>query len=135
MPKTNFLEDLVLNRFLRNVAGTGPYPAYVALGTSATTPSENGSGFTEVSGGSYARQAAGFSAPVSVNGAPNTVTNPSAISFPQATASWGTVRWIGIFTAVSGGTLLYFQQLASDKVVGIDDIFEFLTGTLIIGED
>jgi hypothetical protein len=135
MPKTNFLEDLVLNHFLRNQATTGPYTAYVALATSATVPTETGANFTEVTGGAYARQTAGFGVPTTVTGGPNYVQNTSAISFPQATAAWGTVRYVGIFTAVSGGSMLYFQQLAADKVVGIDDIFEFLAGSLQTRED
>ena len=135
MPKTNFLEDLVLNRYLNNIAGTGPYECYIGLGLNTGTPNETGSGFNEPAVGSYARKQANFSAPSTVTNGPNTVTNPSAITFPQATAAWGTVRYVGVFSAISGGTLLYYQQLSSDKVVGIDDIFEFLATTLTIGED
>lgn len=137
MPKTDVMENFVLNHFLRGVTAGGPYTAYIALATSASVPQENGTNFTEVANANaYARQAAGFSAPITNVGA-NTVQNGSPVSFPQATGAWGTVRYFGLWTSASygGGSLLYFGQLAADKVVGLDDIFEFLAGTLIIGED
>jgi len=126
MSKTNYLEDAVLNHFLRGVSAGGPYNPYVALFTSA--PGEAAGG-TEVSGGSYARRACGFSAPVS-----GAVTNAADITYPQATASWGTITHFAIFDALSGGNMLYYGTLPVSKTVGTDDIFEFLAGTLSVTE-
>jgi len=60
MSKTDFLENKIINHVLRNTAYTAPATVYAALFTA--TPGESSAG-TEVTGGSYARQAATFSAP------------------------------------------------------------------------
>jgi len=51
---SNYLENKVLDHVLRNVSYSSPTTVYVGLYTS--DPTDAGSG-TEVSGGSYARQA------------------------------------------------------------------------------
>jgi hypothetical protein len=51
---TDYLENKIIDHMLRNQAYTPPSTVYVALFTTAT--GDDGSG-TEVSGGSYARQA------------------------------------------------------------------------------
>lgn len=123
--KTDYLENAILNHVLRGVA-LGTSSAYVALFTVA--PTESGGG-TEVTGGSYARQLASFSAPSG-----GVCTNPSAITFPQATAGWGTVQAFAIMDNVSGGNMLYFGNLAVSKNVQTNDVFEFLASQLSITE-
>lgn len=54
---------------------------------------------TEVSTGSYARVAATFAAPSG-----GTMVNTGEITFPTATADWGTITEIALYTASSGGT-------------------------------
>ena len=83
---------------------------YVALYTD--TPGDAGGG-TEVSGGSYARQAASFGA-----SADGVATNDAAIEFPEATASWGTVEGWGILDADSAGNLIYFAPLVARATLG-----------------
>ena len=85
---SNFLENALINATLRATTYTSPATVYVSLWTS--DPTDAGSG-TEVSGGSYARTSATFGSPS--NGV---TTNSADITFPQATASWGTVGYIGI---------------------------------------
>jgi hypothetical protein len=78
---TNTYEDRVVNKVLRNTDYTSDATVYVALFT-AFADTENGTG-TEVTGGSYARQAVTFSAPS--NGA---TSNSGAVTFtnmPTAT--------------------------------------------------
>ena len=80
---SNYLENKVLDHVLRNTSYTSPTTVYVGLYTS--DPTDAGSG-TEVSGGSYARQS------LSVTTASGGVVTSSAdVTFPQATASWGSV--------------------------------------------
>jgi hypothetical protein len=50
------------------------------------------------------------------NTLPGTITNASAvITFPQATASWGTVTAFGVYDAVTSGNLLYFDYIGNFK--------------------
>ena len=129
MDKTDFLEDTVLNHVLRNTAYTPSTTIEIALFT--TLPGEDATGGVEVSGGSYARQTVTFGAPVS-----GTVSNTGAVTFPQATANWGTVVGIGLYEDVgAGGNLLYFGSLATSKSVGTGDQISFANGALTVSED
>lgn len=130
--KTNFLEDRVLDRVLRNNADYAysfPATVYVALFTS--DPGEAGSLAGEVSGGSYARQTVAFSAIVASSG---TTSNGALITFPTATASWGTVTHIGVVDASTSGNVLYYGALTSSKTVGSGDIINVQAAALSISE-
>ena len=121
---SNFLENALINATLRNTTYTSVATVYVSLWTS--NPTDAGSG-TEVSGGSYARTAVTFAAPS--NGV---TTNNADVTFPTATASWGTVGWIGINDALSGGNLLYHTALDTSKTIDSGDIFKISTGNLSV---
>ncbi len=89
------LAGQVLDHLLRNVALSAPV-ATVYLGLHKDHPSVSGS---EVTGGSYARQAISFAR----SGA--TLAGPVAdITFPAPTADWGLVTHWAIHTAATGGT-------------------------------
>ena len=121
---SNFLENALINATLRNTTYTSVATVYVSLWTS--DPTDAGSG-TEVSGGSYARTAVTFGAPS--NGV---TTNSADVTFPTATASWGTVGWIGINDASTGGNLLYHTALDASKSITSGDIFQITTGNLSV---
>jgi hypothetical protein len=121
---SNFLENALINATLRNTTYTSVATVYVSLWTS--DPTDAGSG-TEVSGGSYARTAVTFGAPS--NGAS---TNSADVTFPTATAGWGTVGWIGINDAATSGNLLYHSPLDSAKTIDSGDIFKISTGNLSV---
>jgi hypothetical protein len=121
---SNYLENALINATLRNTSYTSPAVVYVALHTA--DPTDAGTG-TEVSGGSYARQAATFGAPS--NGVSTTTAD---ISFPQATASYGTVGWIAIRDAISGGNMLYYTALDASKTIDTGDIFKIAAGSLTV---
>ncbi len=126
---TNFSEDLVLDWLLTNGSATRPTAWYVALYTVA--PGETGGG-TEVSGGSYARTAVTFT----VSGtAPTTASNSSAVEFPTATGSWGTIVAAGIFDADTSGNLLAFANLTTSKTVDSGDVLRFNTGEIDVTLD
>ena len=83
----NFAKTAILNHFFKGTVYTQPTNLYVGLST--TDLLADGSGVTEVTGGGYARQ---------VNNAwtiaVNQVSNTGAVTFPIATASWGTpIQW------------------------------------------
>lgn len=121
---SNYLEDALINATLRATNFTAPTTVYVGLYTSDPTDANTG---TEVSGGSYARTAVTFGAPS--NGVS---TNSAAVEFPQATASWGTVGWIGILDAATSGNLLYHTPLDISKVISSGDIFKISIGSLSV---
>jgi hypothetical protein len=121
---SNFLENALINATLRNTSYTSPTTTYLALYTSDPTDADTG---TEVSGGSYARQAITFSSPS--NGV---TSNSGAIEFPTATGSWGTVAYVGIRDAVTSGNLLYHTALDASKVIDTGDIFRISSGNLTV---
>ena len=121
---SNYLENALINVTLRNTAFTAPAAIYVALFTS--DPTDAGSG-TQVTGGSYARTAVTFAAPS--NGV--SLSNADC-TFPQATAAWGTVGWIGLYDASTAGNLLYHTPLDASKTIDTGDIFKIASGSLSV---
>lgn len=114
---SDYAENKLLDHLLAKTAFTIPSTCRVALFTAA--PSDAGGG-TEVSGGSYARQA------IVVNSASGGATNPNAdVVFPVATASWGTITHVGIFDAASSGNLLMWGALTTSKTIASGDQLVF----------
>lgn len=121
---SNYLENAVINAVLRNTSYTSPTTVYVGLYTTDPTDADTG---TEVSGGSYARTSVAFDAPS------NGVTqNTADLTFPTATASWGTVTHIGLHDASTGGNLLFHTALDTSKAIDSGDIFKITTGNLTV---
>jgi hypothetical protein len=121
---SNYLENALVNATLRNTSYTSPTTVYVALYTTDPTDADTG---TEVSGNGYTRQSVTFSAPS--NGA---TSNSSAVEFPQATGSWGTVAYIGLRDASSSGNLLYHTALDASKTIATGDVFRIAIGSLAV---
>jgi hypothetical protein len=132
MSFSDYLEDKVLNHVFGGTSYTAPTTLYVGVFTSAA--SDTGPG-TEVSGNGYARQSVAFT----VSGtSPTTATSSAAVEFPEATGSWGTVTYAGVFDAVSGGNMLAWAQLtdpadfvtALPKAITTGDILRISAGNL-----
>lgn len=121
---SNFLENALINATLRNTSYTSPTTTYLALYTSDPTDADTG---TEVSGGSYTRQAITMGAPS--NGVS---TNSAAIEYPQCTADWGIVAYVGIRDALTSGNLLYHTALDTSKTIANGDIFKITAGNLSV---
>jgi len=114
MSFSNFLETEILDHVFGGAAYTAPTTLYLALFTA--TPGETGGG-TEVSGGAYVRKAVAFTT------SGNTTSNTSAVEYPTATASFGTVTSVGVFDAVTSGNLMAFATLSSSKTIDTGDVF------------
>jgi hypothetical protein len=125
---SDYLENELLDHFLKVGAYTQPTNLYVALYTA--DPTDAGGG-TEVSGGSYAR--VNHNAWNTASGGSS--TNDGAIEFPTATANWGTVTAVGLFDASSGGNLLVWGELTTDKAVNNGDTASFADEALSIALD
>jgi len=128
MSFSNTYETHVLNYVFTATSVTRPTAWYLALFT--TNPAEDASG-TEVSasGTAYARQSATFT----VSG--NTASNSGAIEFPTATASYGTVTHVGVYTASSGGDLIAYAALSTSKAIDTGDVFRVPAGDLDVTLD
>lgn len=109
---SNYLENKLLDHCLGTASFTMPAQVYVALYTVAPTDSGGG---TEVSGGSYARQAIDFAAASGGSAIPT-----AKVEFPTATASWGTIVAVGLFDASTSGNLLWWKTISS-KAIGNGD--------------
>jgi hypothetical protein len=127
MSISDYFENKILDHMLRNQSFTPPSTVYVALYT--TAPSDSGGG-TEVSGGGYARQPVTFSA-----ASDGSISNSEDITFPQATANWGTIVAVGLFDAATAGNLLWYGDLTQSKTVNSGDIFKIPAGNLTVSLD
>jgi hypothetical protein len=123
MSLSNAFETTTLEWLFTATSVTRPTAWYLALYTVA--PTDTGGG-TECSGTSYARQS--FS--LSVTG--DTASNSANIDFPTAGGSWGTIVAVGVFTAVTGGTLIAYGTLTTSKAIDTGDVFRVPTGDLDI---
>lgn len=123
---SDYLEVALLNATLNGTAFTAVNDPYVSLHTA--DPTDAGTG-AEVSGGSYARTAASFA---TASGTSGLVATDADVTFPTATASWGTVGWIGLWDAASGGNMLYHTALDASKTIDSGDIFKITTGNLTV---
>jgi hypothetical protein len=102
---SDYAENIVINRFLRNQAFTPPPIVYLALFSTATTDAGGG---TEAVGGSYARKAITLSA-ASLGVSANT----AEITFPNMPA--GTWTHAAIIDATTGGNFLFHGPLVTSK--------------------
>ena len=100
--------------------------AYVSLHTA--DPGTTGT--SEVSGGAYARQ--GPVAFTNAGNEPTVASNSAILTYPTATANWGTVGWFGIWTAASGGTFQGSGALTTPQAVNSGDTARFAAGSLTI---
>ncbi len=128
---TDYTEAAVLEHLLGGVAFTAAAKQYVALYT--VTPSDTGGG-TEVTGGDYARVEVANNTttwPTATGTNPTSKANGIAITFPTATASWGTVVAFGVFddTAVTPN-LLFYGTLGTSQSVPSGVTLSFPIGNL-----
>lgn len=119
MSLSDTFETRTLQWLLTAAAVTRPTAWYIGLFTS--NPGETGAG-TEVSGGSYAREAATFT----VSG--NLATTASVVEFPTATASWGTITHGAVLDAASGGNMIAYGALTTAKAIDTGDILRIPAG-------
>jgi hypothetical protein len=134
---SNYLEDEIVKHIFRTGSFTKPTVLAVALCTAATTDAQTGATITEVTNANnYARATlnpldANWAATSGGNGL---TSNSSAITFNQASGSWGTITHIAIVdTATHGaGNVLFHGALTVSKTVNNGDTFSFQIGDLQI---
>ena len=123
---SNYLENKLLDHFLKVASFTVPSALYLALYTSAPTDAGGG---TEVSGGGYARQPVTFGAASS-----GTSLNAGLIEWPNT--SWsGTVVAVGLLDAISGGNLLCYTPISPSLSVSSAQPILANIGAISVGLD
>jgi hypothetical protein len=128
----NFLVHELLDHALNGDAWNLPTAGTVWVSLFTVAPTDTGGG-TEVTGGSYARVAVdSSSANKWVAPASRATDNNAAITFPTASASWGTAVAFGIHDAVSAGNMMIWADLTTNRTIGNGETGEFAIGDLDI---
>ena len=129
------LSDVYENNALDALLGPGftrPATVYVALYTAMPTDAGGG---TEVAGNGYARVAVPNDStnwPVAISGQKK---NGTAIVFPQATGSWGTIVGFGLFDAATAGIMICWGALGTSKPVAAGETPQFAANAIMITAD
>lgn len=126
---SDFLELEVLDHVFGAAAYTAPATLYVAAYTAAPTDAGGG---TEATGGAYARVAVTNNATNFPAASAGAKSNGTTITFPTATASWGTILAAALLDAATAGNFLGWCDLTVSKAVGSGDTLQFAVGDLDI---
>jgi len=127
MSFSNYLEMELLDHIFLVGAFSVPSNIYIALTKSTIDDADTGSTLpSEVSGGAYARKVCGTWDTASAGSTKNGV----AITFAQATASWGTITDFAVCDAITAGNVLAYAKLTTPKSVATGDTAKFATGDL-----
>lgn len=128
---TDYLENELLDHVWGGADYARPATLYVALST--TTIADDGTNMTEPAVGSYARVAVTNNAtnwPAASGGAK---ANGTAITFPTATAGWGTILDFAIMDHITATTnMLAYGTLTTSKTIDSGDTASFAIGDLDI---
>jgi hypothetical protein len=131
MSFSDFWEDEILDHIFNKGAYTAPANIYVGLSTA--DPGDDAAGLAEPVGNAYARvSTAGADWNVATAGL---IDNVNAVTFPEATGSWGTITYVGLFDALSGGNLLGSGALTVGKAIVANDTAQFAAGDLDVTLD
>lgn len=121
---SNAAEKLLLDWLM--TTGTAARPTAWHLGVFTAAPSDAGGG-TEIVGNGYARETVAFAAATSGAG---TTANTGAASFTAAGGDWGVCTHVAIFTAATGGTMLWHGAMTTSRTIADTDTLDFAIGEI-----
>ena len=140
---SNYTEDRTLDFWLKanSQSTTAPATVYVALFTSDDSTGATGenleagilSNEVTTAGTAYVRQSVAFG--TISNGS---VSNSGTVTFPAATANYGTVTHIAIMDTDStsdsagAGNVLFYGELTTPKTIETNDQMQFTTGNITV---
>jgi hypothetical protein len=128
---SNYLENKVLDHVLTTTPYTAPGTRYLALFTNVSTNAaanlEAGTLTDEVSGGSYARQTVTFAGASS-----GTSSTNATVTFPTATANFGTITHVAVMDALTTGNVLFWGAVTTPKTIETGDTFQVSSGNLTV---
>ncbi len=124
---SNYAENALLDHVFGKSAFTMPG---VWVGLSTADPTETGGSNAEPGVGAYARVSTAAADWNAASG--GAIDNANAITFPTATASWGTMTHFALWDAASvgGGNMLGHAALSASKAVANGDTIRFAAGAL-----
>jgi hypothetical protein len=123
------ITDTIENEVLDHILKVGAYSpaATVYLGLSTADPTDAGSGWADPTYTGYARKTISFGAAAS-----RKITQNADVTFDQCTAGSSTVSHYGIWSAVSGGTLLAYGALATPKSIVAGNTPKVVSGQVYV---
>ncbi len=131
MSVSTYAANKNLNAWFGSVALGAPATFYVALSTS--TPNPDGSNVTEPVSLGYNR--------VSISNGDKTnwttattasLSNSTAVTFPESTGSWGTIVSIVLYDALTSGNMLFYDTLTPSRAVAINTTVYFAASGITI---
>jgi len=126
MSFSNYLENKILDHVFNISSFSAPSNIYIGLST--VDPGESAGTLAEPSGNNYAR--------VQMNSwetsSGGTTSNSAAVTFPTSAGNWGTISYVCIFDALSGGNMLAYGTMDTNKTVTIGDTIQFAIGDINI---
>lgn len=122
------------NRILDRNFGVTAYtpPATLYFGLSTTTIQIDGTGATEPSGGNYSRVGVTNDKTTWTSATNGALTNSVAITFPESTASWGTITTVFMSDASTGGNIWWFDTLSPARQVQSATTVLFAIGSVTV---
>lgn len=130
MSTTYYQANRILDRAFGATSFTTPSTLYFGLSTTAI--SADGTGATEPSGGAYARASAANNKTTWGNASNGSLTNLISISFPESTATWGTITHVFISDALTSGNMLYYTTLSPSRTVQTSTTVLFAASAITI---
>ena len=127
---SNYMEEKIIEHFLRNNAVSPPTTVYIGLFESE--PGEAAAG-TEASYQGYARQAVTWT-PLDSNGQ---TKNVAAVTFPANgnPAANVTITHLVVFDALTDGNRLLHAKLSAPKTLSPGDVLSFASNAIVFGLD
>ena len=120
---STYLADALLDHSLKGTPYSVPTNVYCALTTVAITDAMTGSTITEPAS-NYARTVMNVWDAAAAGASENT----NAITFPEATASWGTIGWTCLCDAATVGNVLFYSGVDTSKAIDSGDTAEWVAG-------
>lgn len=119
------------------MAGLSPYgegqiltPLVTSAYISLHTADPGLTGTSEVAGGAYARQ--GPTTFSNTGSEPTVAANTAIITYPAATAAWGTISYFGLWDAPTGGNYRGSGAVTTPQGINSGDTARFVVGALTI---
>jgi hypothetical protein len=122
----------VLDYLFGATSFTNPSNFYMGLSTS--TIGADGTGCTEPSAGAYARVVLANNKTTFGSASNGSLTNLITISFPESTASWGTITYVFFAYAGTAGVndIWYFEALPTPKAVASQTTVSFAPSSITV---
>jgi hypothetical protein len=124
----DYAENKVLDHIFGNTAFSAPANLYIGLST--TTITDAGGNITEPVGNNYSRVAVTNNTTNFPNASSGSKSNGTAITFAQASGSWGTIVDVFVADASSSGNVIAYGTLTASKSVANLDTISFAIGDL-----